>query len=69
MTNVDAITKLGFVIEKLTQAEEHSLAKELSFIQLELIEDRSKEWDKGYDVGHGLAIREIELRRNRACQS
>ena len=66
MTNIDAITKLGFVIEKLTQAEEYSLAKELSFIQLELIEDRSKEWNRGYDAGNELAIKEIELRRLRA---
>lgn len=64
MTNIDAITKMSFVIERLTQAEEYSLARELSEIQLELIEERSKEWENGYDVGNGLAKREIEIRRH-----
>jgi hypothetical protein len=63
MTNIEAMTKLDFVIEKLTQAEEFGLAKELSEIQIQLIDERSKEWNKGYDAGRGLALREIELRR------
>jgi hypothetical protein len=56
------IDKLTEMIDEATEAENFKLAKELAFIQIELIDERTREWQKGYDCGYGLAMRELELK-------
>ena len=62
MENIDMVTRLGFVIEKLNRAGDYSIANELSEIQIKLTEDRSKGWNEGFNIGYGLALRSNELK-------
>ena len=62
MDITDLATKLGLVIDKLTNREEYGIANELIYIKLALIEERSKEWNEGFNTGYGLALRSNELR-------
>lgn len=63
MKNIDMVTRLGFIIEQATKAEDYKLANELSYIQLELIEERTRAWDEGFNTGFGLKNREQELKK------
>jgi hypothetical protein len=63
MQNIDMVTRLGFIIEQATKAEDFKLANELSFIQLDLIEERSKAWNEGFNTGYGLQVRRKELKQ------
>jgi hypothetical protein len=63
LKNIDMVTRLGFVIEQATKAEDFKLANELSLIQLDLIEERSRAWDEGFNTGYGLKVRRQELKR------
>lgn len=63
MTNIDMVTRLGFIIEQATKAEDYKLANELSYIQLELIEERSRAWDEGFNTGYGLKVREQQFKK------
>jgi hypothetical protein len=65
MTNIDMVTRLGFIIEQLTKAEDYSVANELSHIQMNLIEERSKAWNDGFNTGYGLALRANDLRKSK----
>lgn len=63
MKNIDMVTRLGFIIEQATRAEDFKLANELSYIQLDLIEERTRAWNEGFNMGYGLSVREKELKR------
>jgi hypothetical protein len=63
MKNIDMVTRLGFIIEQATKAEDFKLANELSYIQLDLIEERSRAWDEGFNVGFSLQVRRQELKK------
>lgn len=63
MKNIDMVTRLGFVIEQATKAEDYKLANELSLIQLDLIEERSRAWHEGFDTGWSLKVREQEFKK------
>jgi hypothetical protein len=62
MGNIDMVNRLGFIIEKLNKAGDYSIANELSEIQINLTEERSKEWNAGFNVGYGLALRNNTIR-------
>lgn len=63
MKNIDMVTRLGFIIEQATRAEDYKLANELSLIQLDLIEERSRAWNEGFDTGFSLKKRQQELKK------
>jgi hypothetical protein len=57
------VTRLGFIIEQATKAGDYQLANELSYIQLDLIEERSRAWNEGFDIGYSLKSRRRELKK------
>lgn len=61
MGNIEVLTRLSFIIEQLSRAGDYNIANELMLIQLELIEERSKGWNEGFNTGYGLARRKEEL--------
>lgn len=61
LENIDLVTRLGFIIEKLSKAGDYAIANELSTIQIRLTEERSKGWNDGFNTGYGLAVRKNEL--------
>jgi hypothetical protein len=63
MKNIDMVTRLGFIIEQATRAEDYKLANELSYIQLDLIEERSRAWNEGFDTGYALSVRRKQLKQ------
>lgn len=62
MQNIDMVTRLGFIIEKLSKAGDYAIANELSEIQIKLTEDRSKGWNEGFNIGYGLALRSNQIK-------
>jgi hypothetical protein len=69
MANSDLIDKLSIIIDEATKAEDFKLAKELGYIQLGIIDERTREWERGYDCGYDLAMKEIEMRRMKDDQA
>lgn len=57
------VTRLGFIIEQAEKAEDFKLANELSYIQLDLIEERLRAWNEGFNAGHALQSRRQALKR------
>ena len=65
MENIDVLDKLTEMINEAKDAGNDSLAKDLHYVQIGMIRDLSREWSKGFDVGNGLALKEIEMRRSK----
>lgn len=63
MKNIDMVTRLGFIIEQAERANDLKLANELSYIQIDLIEERTKAWNEGFDTGFALKSRQRELKQ------
>jgi hypothetical protein len=63
MMNIDMVTRLGFIIEQATKAEDYKLANELSYIQLDLIEERTRAWNEGFNTGYGLQVRRKQMKQ------
>lgn len=61
MYNIDLVTRLGYMIEQARKADNQELAKALGFLQLDLIEERQKEWQKGFNQGYMLGTQKAEL--------
>jgi hypothetical protein len=57
------VSKLNNMIEEATQARNFKLANSLGSLQIQIIEERTNAWVKGYENGYKLAMREIELRK------
>ena len=66
MENIDMITRLGYVIEQLNKAGDYAMANELSHVQINLTEERSKGWNEGFNVGFGLANKQNKMSKNAA---
>ncbi len=62
MNNIDMVTRLGFIIEQATKAEDYKLANELSYIQLDLIEERSRAWDEGFNAGYNMQVKRRQIK-------
>ena len=59
---MNIIDKLNNMIDEAEEMGNYKLANALSCMQLEIIQERSKEWDKGYKIGYTLGLREAELK-------
>lgn len=62
MNNIDLVTRLGWMIEQAKKDDNQKLASTLGHLQLAVIEERSREWEKGFDAGHRLGVKEARLR-------
>lgn len=63
MEDINLTEKINQLITLAEEAEEFELAKALSYLQVEIIEERTRLWEEGYQIGYSLAMREFELRR------
>jgi hypothetical protein len=59
---MNIIDKLNRMIEEAEEMENYKFANALSSMQLEIIQERSKEWDKGYAIGYDLGIKEAKFK-------
>jgi hypothetical protein len=64
MKNVDLVSRLGQMIEQAQDSGEIKTANALSYFQLEVIEERQKAWEKGYNYGYQMGIQESELKKS-----
>lgn len=55
MKSISVIDRIEHIRESAVEAENFKLAKELAAIQLDIIEERSREWSNGFDAGFALA--------------
>jgi hypothetical protein len=62
---ISVMDRIQAIRDAAAQAENFALARELGEIQLEIIDERSREWANGYDAGVALAKRDRELRLGR----
>lgn len=62
MNNVDLVTRLSWMIEQAKKGDNMKLANALVLLQMEVINERSREWDKGYNTGYALGVKELRLR-------
>ena len=51
------MAKLNDMIDEATKDEEYKLATALGNLQIEIIEERTKAWEKGFDSGFSLGVR------------
>ena len=51
------MAKLNDMIDEATKAEEYKLATALGNLQIEIIEERTKAWELGYDSGFEMGSR------------
>lgn len=61
--DVSLMANLNKMIEEAIKAEEYKLAQSLGKLQIEIIEERTNAWERGYERGYTLAMKEIKLRR------
>ena len=55
------MAKLNNMIDEAIKAEEYKLATALGNLQIEIIEERTKAWEIGYDAGFSMGIRKSAL--------
>ena len=55
--NTTLMAKLNDMVDEATKSEEHKLASALSKLQIEIIEERTKAWESGFDAGFSLGVR------------
>lgn len=51
------MAKLNDMIDEATKAEEYKLATALGNLQIEIIEERTRAWEKGFESGFSVGIR------------
>lgn len=51
------MAKLNTMIDEATRAEEYKLATALGNLQIEIIEERTKAWELGFDSGYSHGVR------------
>jgi hypothetical protein len=59
---MNIIEKLNQMIEEAEENGNYKFANSLSSMQIEIIRERSKEWDKGYKIGYDLGLKEAKLK-------
>lgn len=57
------VSKLNDMINEATEARNFKLANSLGSLQIQIIEERTNAWVRGYEHGYKLAMKEIELRK------
>lgn len=55
------IAKLNDIIDEATNSQQYGLAKKISELQIEVIEERTKAWERGFDAGYAIGSRKKEL--------
>jgi hypothetical protein len=65
MLRMNIIDRLNQMIEEAEDLGNYKFANALSNLQIEIIKERSREWDKGYAIGYDLGLRESELKKLR----
>jgi flagellar biosynthesis/type III secretory pathway protein FliH len=51
------MAKLNNMIDEATKTEEYKLATALGNLQIEIIEERTKTWEQGFDAGFEMGSR------------
>jgi flagellar biosynthesis/type III secretory pathway protein FliH len=59
--DINLMGKLNNMIDEATKAEEYKLATALGKLQIEIIEERTKAWESGYDAGFSMGVRKSGL--------